>query len=253
MGNQYTKGPHHEQLAKERLERAFAMAQLYQQGSTLAEIGTFYGITRERVRQLMTRELGIRQKDGGKAKRSREKAAARQERMDVACLRRHGMTRTEFLAIKAAHGDAPIAKFRSQRNAANWRGIEWRLTFAEWWRVWQESGKWAQRARATGYVMARHGDRGPYAIGNIKIITAGQNNSEYIRRFWSEVRAGKRPPPKGGEGILVGMQVGETRTFPITQKRPTYAANHAWGTAKSYGWKVKTSTKGGVLTVTRIS
>ncbi len=70
----------------------------------------------------------------------------------------------------------PVRRFQFQRTQARQRGVEWRLTFEEWFGIWTESGHWEQRGRTRGcYVMARHGDTGPYAVGNVSIITAEQN------------------------------------------------------------------------------
>jgi hypothetical protein len=48
------------------------------------------------------------------------------------------------------------------------RGIGWEITFEEWYKFWLDSGHWEERGRG-GYVMARYGDKGPYAIGNVEI------------------------------------------------------------------------------------
>lgn len=73
-------------------------------------------------------------------------------------------------------------KFLRQRCKAKQRGIEWLLTFDEWWAIWTESGHWQERGHNFGcYVMARHGDVGPYAVGNVSIITHSQNISDAPR------------------------------------------------------------------------
>lgn len=70
----------------------------------------------------------------------------------------------------------PKLAFQQQRHAAKMRGIAWQLTFEEWWKFWQESGKWAVRGRGKGkFCMGRYGDAGPYALGNIKIISGTEN------------------------------------------------------------------------------
>lgn len=73
---------------------------------------------------------------------------------------------------------SPLCRFKTQRNSAKQRGIAWEMTFAEWWAIWQESGKWDQRGRGYGYAMARIGDSGPYKIDNIEIITSAQNTAD---------------------------------------------------------------------------
>lgn len=66
--------------------------------------------------------------------------------------------------------------YRQQKNTAYWRGIEWEISFKDWWEIWQQSGKWGERGRTKGcYVMARYGDVGPYKVGNVVIQTHGEN------------------------------------------------------------------------------
>lgn len=73
----------------------------------------------------------------------------------------------------------PEGKFTQQMHQAKQRGIEWLLTFEQWWAIWQQSGKWESRGKRAGqYVMAREADTGPYAVGNVKIITFSENIKE---------------------------------------------------------------------------
>lgn len=67
---------------------------------------------------------------------------------------------------------AAKAAYHQQRGNAIRRGIPWLFTFEQWWQVWQESGHWEQRGRRKGeFVMSRPGDRGPYSVGNVVIVT----------------------------------------------------------------------------------
>lgn len=67
--------------------------------------------------------------------------------------------------------------YRTQRNSARRRGIPFRLTFEEWMRIWEESGKWEHRG-VNGYVMCRNGDWGGYEAGNVRIDHASKNLDE---------------------------------------------------------------------------
>jgi hypothetical protein len=70
-------------------------------------------------------------------------------------------------------------KYDDQKAKAKCRGIEFTLTFEEWWDIWQQSGKWAERGIRKGqYVMSRNADIGGYTLGNVKIQTVGDNNKE---------------------------------------------------------------------------
>lgn len=244
------------------LQRAEQMAARYRSGATLQQIGERYGITRERVRQVMTWHLGITAKDGGAAKRAEMRDAARLARRDARYIAKHGMTFATYWEINNGFDskhESPAAKFRMQLANANRRGIAWRLTFAEWWRIWQASGKWNERRRGSGYCMSRYGDRGAYEVGNVCVTKAQENSSEYINRYWREVRAGVRPQPKPPKNTgtlygtpLDGLEVGQRITLPIKTKRAVYAQNNAYATAKRRGWKVSATTKTGELVVTRI-
>ena len=76
-----------------------------------------------------------------------------------------------------AYQATPKGKYIRQRANAQQRGIEWKLSFEEWWSIWEKSGKWAQRGRKHHeYVMGRIHDEGPYEVGNVKIITQKENS-----------------------------------------------------------------------------
>lgn len=92
-------------------------------------------------------------------------------------------------------------KYWDQVSHAKQRGIAFELTFEQWLVIWFQSGKFEQRGcRSHQYVMARFEDRGPYAVGNVKIITmkenmiegqTGRRHSEETKRLMS-VSARKR-------------------------------------------------------------
>lgn len=162
-------------------DRAASFRRMYLSGLTLADIGERYGITRERVRQVLSSRYGsLRNRGGAKLRRDRmvrERLAAR----DAKCMQRHGCTYAQYMSIR---GTATRA-FIQQRQNAHGRGIPWRLTLWEWWMIWQESGKWDQRGKRLGqYVMCRIGDTGAYEIGNVYIDTCSNNTSEGTSRWW---------------------------------------------------------------------
>lgn len=93
----------------------------------------------------------------------------------------HCETEAERKARRAAalkrYADSPAGKFKIHKTNAKRRGIPFLLTFTQWWRIWQRSGKWDQRGngKPDDYVMGRKGDTGPYAVGNVEIITHAAN------------------------------------------------------------------------------
>src|SRR5262245_11518524 len=76
----------------------------------------------------------------------------------------------------------PLGRYHRHKSSALYRGIEFLLTFEDWWNIWQTSGKWEQRGRQRDqYVMARFGDQGAYERGNVKICLVGENIAESNR------------------------------------------------------------------------
>lgn len=233
--------PHANKKAKGSDKRADAMAALYRAGYTLEQIGQQYGMTRERARQIMTKHLGIRRKDGGKAKQASVKRASRQRDKDRECFGKHGCSRAQYKSLMAIGREmeargicrerTPIGAFCTQRCNSRRRQIGWELKLWEWWQIWHESGRWEQRGVGQGYVMARLNDEGPYAAGNVYITTAIDNI----------VNAPKRPKKsglplgvrkvKGRDGFFAQRQVnGNTSKFgPFPTPELAHAAYIAAG------------------------
>ena len=77
----------------------------------------------------------------------------------------------KYTRYRQRNSSKPFYKYRIHRQNARARGIPFRLTFEQWWRIWQRSGKWKQRGkidergkRGRGYCMARPGDQGAYEV-----------------------------------------------------------------------------------------
>ena len=57
--------------------------------------------------------------------------------------------------------------------------VEMRLSFEQWYKVWQDSGHWEKRGSRRGmYVMSRYDDLGSYEIGNVFIQLHSDNISD---------------------------------------------------------------------------
>ena len=78
-------------------------------------------------------------------------------------------------------------QYSQQRCMADKRGIEWKLTFDEWFNWWQATGVYHLRGRGKGkYVMARYGDQGAYELGNIEVKLHGVNIREaHVGSTWN--------------------------------------------------------------------
>jgi DNA-binding CsgD family transcriptional regulator len=174
---------------KERrdLAREARMCELFTSGHTLQQIATVYGISRERVRQIVARH-NMRRADGGAHKKSeiaRERRRARLKvRRDAASMEVFGCDYETLLRLNDGRPGwsrtGRARQYLQQRRSAGYRGIEWRMTFPEWWEIWEQSGHYADRGRGReGYVMARQQDFGPYAAWNVYIVTGAANVTDY--------------------------------------------------------------------------
>jgi hypothetical protein len=103
----------------------------------------------------------------------------------------HGGLDKEAYAALVACG--AVDAYNRQKCNAGKRGIGWNLTLGEWWRIWSDSGKWAERGRGRGkYHMARNRDGGTYAAGNVRIIVCEDNLAEE-----AEIRRQRNIPTDG--------------------------------------------------------
>lgn len=167
--------------------RAERMADLYKSGLTLAQVGFRFGVTRERVRQIL-KSIG---KDKTRAK-PEPKASAARNAARIRIAEKWGVTYERWKSLRA---DGTVVRFERQRNAARGRGIPWELTFAQWLGVWESSGKIGERGRGKDkFCMARIGDVGAYSVDNVIIKTHSENcrearaNENERGRKWSDVQ-----------------------------------------------------------------
>lgn len=106
--------------------------------------------------------------------------------------------RTERQSAESKLKDAWIF----QRARASRRGIEFLLTFEEWLKVWKDSGHIHERGKFKHqYCMARHGDCGAYAVGNVSIITMEENKRQQ-RNPWIGRKATDEHKAKLSAGML---------------------------------------------------
>ena len=231
-------------------ERTKHMIALYKEGKTLEEVARPFNLTRERVRQILRRH-GINKSSGGIKKRAEirneDAIRARQAFWDEATIRYYGCSSAELARINngqpRSRQGSPANMYYDQMHNAAYRGIEWKLTLPVWWHIWQESGKWDQRGRGKDkYCMARDGDAGPYAVGNVRIILCEQNASESYHHVSATERYRKRlaalgevPNPfdmtprqkSAAEALLVGLTYRQWAEREGIDKRNAWAYFHA--------------------------
>jgi len=157
------------------------MASMYVSGKTLQEIADGHGISRQRVQQIL-KKLGLSRDDGGSRARSVSREAERLRSLDRRYLAKWGV---DFRCFVELRSKGAVRAYSTQRTNAAMRGIPWKLSLCDWWRIWEASGMWPRRGRGDGrYVMSRPGDQGSYEVGNVKIVTINENSREYAVRRW---------------------------------------------------------------------
>jgi hypothetical protein len=164
--------------------RAEDMRQRYENGETLEQIGQRYSLTRERIRQIISKKFGTTARDGGQAEMARRKRRDFHKKRDARSMRSWGCSYRDYTKI-LKHPDQPTYKFSQQRKNADQRGIGWELTLWQWWKIWQQSGHWDDRGCGRGYGMCRLNDTGPYSVDNVYIGTGVENMQDY----WVNKRA----------------------------------------------------------------
>lgn len=164
--------------------RAEDMRQRYENGETLEQIGASYGLTRERVRQVLAAKFGTTGRDGGKAELARRKRREKHKKRDARSMKAWGCSYRQYVQI-LKHPGRPTYAYWSQRKNAIKRDIAWELNLWQWWSIWEKSGHWAERGRGRGYQMCRLNDVGPYSVDNVYIATGDDN----MRDYWVNRRA----------------------------------------------------------------
>lgn len=181
---------------QERIRRANCMLALYRQGSTLHEIGQRYGLTRERVRQILTEKFGVQRLVGGAHLRGELRESVTNAERERRYLTKYGCGYADWKVLSRT---GVTTAYKYQRRSAKTRGIEYHLTLADFWKIWKDSGKWEFMGRGRGrYCLTRVNDKGPYAVGNVVVMTTEQNG-----RLYAASKRGKAMRPKEQQGVCL--------------------------------------------------
>ncbi|MBU2791838.1 hypothetical protein HAQ01_00070 [Acidithiobacillus thiooxidans] len=172
--------------------REITMERLYRQGETLAQVGDKFGLTRERVRQIL-KERGVSKDQGGEAlqaaRRKEQKERTRQQRRQARqeylaewCLQALGCTIDEAVRI---NGGKPITRQRSCRPNGSaydkYLGIRNQvllknrtayLSLPDWHQAWVRSGHW-EDGPGHGWCLIKIDPQKPWELNNVHVVRAG--------------------------------------------------------------------------------
>lgn len=207
--------------------RAQRMLDMYRQGLTLAKIGEQFGVTRERVRQIAKKFGAVRAGIAMRSARNDQKKDAKQRSFAARVFAKWGVEVDLWRELRA---NGTVRAYEQQRQSSSIRGIGWHLTFADWYAVWQASGKLHLRGRGKGkYCMSRIKDGGAYELGNVHIQLCTVNSQEAVEKW-----AGKKKPIKGIYCMYPGREMawlakyGNTRLGYFSSAEAAADARHKY-------------------------
>ena len=184
--------------SEDRKERNARIAVLYKEGIPSTVLSERFHLTRERIRQILMLH-GIKKQHGGahvKAQRLHSRALELRNKWH---LDRYGHDwethKTLLLKDRQLREEGTsvnmtvVGRYRRQRANALRNGYPFTLTLAEWWKIWQASGKWEMSGRGHGrYAMVRLDTRKGYEPGNVAIMEfsaltrrKGRNKQMWVR------------------------------------------------------------------------
>lgn len=182
-------------------QRNALIAQLYKEGLTLDVIGQKYGVTRERIRQILKLQ-GVTRAEGGRVVGTQRRDTHRYQDKDARYLKQFGHTWAEHQRLllmdrEARNAGVPqerliMRRFRQARGNLGQR-YSWSLTLAQWWATWEASGMWPLSGRGAGYYGMVRLDRSKgFEPGNVEIreFRAITKSPRWTKRL----RDAQRPP-----------------------------------------------------------
>lgn len=164
----------------------------YLEGETLHALGSAYGITRERVRQILVKQ-GIEGFDGGAFIRWERQRLEKLENKIDHCMAKYGCTPDEFSDLRrmgremmkngVARDKTPIGAYRNRMHNCTQYGIPFDLTLWQFWTIWRDSGHWDDRGQGN-YGLCRKDTAKGFTIDNVFIREMKRASR------WGEKRSG---------------------------------------------------------------
>lgn len=163
--------------------RALSICQRFTAGELLTELGAAFSLSRERIRQIL-KVHGLTGADGGAAVRAAKRAAAKkQAREKVQNERYFGLPQEEFKRVfnngRGLNESGSFYRaYKVRQNNSRYKGLSFRLSFADWIEKWNEAGGWEEgsnrrRELRLGMVDKQSG----FVPDNVKVMTKVQVNA----------------------------------------------------------------------------
>lgn len=165
-------------------KRNYAIINMFKNGKTFQDIASLYKLSRQRIQQIVSGR-NLKAIDGGYKKKLEIKRHKKRNKYWAKYLKNYKCTRQEYEYIMM--GEPVIVDrynkaycFTQHKLNSKRRGIDFKLSFPEWWKIWEDSGMFYKRGTCFGeYVMSRYKDSGAYEVGNVCIKLATENIREY--------------------------------------------------------------------------
>jgi hypothetical protein len=147
---------------------------------TMSEIGAREGVSRERVRQILSDQAPVEFKNVRKKCREVlkvERESSKQTRREEAFFQLWGCDRERFAYILAVFPDARL-RFKENKGNAHTMNRPWKMTFCEWAMCWINSGRvWLRghkhihkSGQYSQYWMSLVDPAMGYVVGNVRIV-----------------------------------------------------------------------------------
>lgn len=174
----------HEQIESENA-RAIDMLARYQRGETLDKIGQSYGVTRERVRQIVKKNFGITGKDGGIRVAAQAKRQKEWEKFNARWEHKLGGPYREWFSLP---NHIRLKYSAHKRNARKIHNTTWHIKPLEWWGLFKAAGAVPSKM----VWLTRKNNSLPFTVENCFVATRG----EVLNRAWAGKPRKERKPRK---------------------------------------------------------
>jgi len=156
--------------------------------------------------------------------------------------------------LRAESLEAPmgaVRAFMQQKKMSRTRGIPFEFSFADWWAFWSVNDRWSRRGLTKGaLMMARIGDVGSYAPGNVYCATPAQNMADAgarkrgkpVRRVALRHRVKRVNRPVETPAGTFSSTAVAAKHFGITADAALKRARSSWK-----GWRYAPSAVGGEM------